>query len=141
MKKKNYCILIMVLLCLLLPDAFAAEDLSNRIIANGTVAAVHHTDLTAPYSGTLLPFDLEPGDRVEEGALLFELMTTTLRAQEEGKISFLFVEEGDDADAVMRRYGALGALKPVIQKLVQATTQGAFNREENKLLQIGEILY
>ena len=141
MKKKYCCILIMILLCLLLPETFAAEDLSNRIIANGTVAAVYYTDLTAPYSGTLLPFDLEPGDWVEEGELLFELMTITLRAQEEGKISFLFVEEGDDADAAMNRYGALGALEPAVQKIIQATTQGAFNRDENKLLRIGETLY
>lgn len=37
-------------------------------------------DITAPYSGVLLPFDLELGDRVKLGDALFELDTAKVYA-------------------------------------------------------------
>ena len=142
MKKMLTLALCLVLLaaCLGIPAA-ADTDLSRYAIANGTVQASSFDDVTAPCSGTLLSFDLEPGDTVEAGAPLFELMTVDIRAPEDGTVGYLFAEEGDDADAVMATYGAVLALQPAIGQRMHCSYKDASDHEENKHVHVGETLY
>ena len=120
--------------------AIAEEDLSGYAIANGTVAAVRFVDVTAPYSGTLEPFDLTAGDRVAAGDVLFSMLLSTLYAPEEGTVT-LFASKGDDASAVLNHYGALGSLEMLFPTQVVATTANAYNNRENHILYVGETLY
>lgn len=109
----------------------AAEDLSGCTVSCGVVTAAAWTDLTAPYSGTLLPFDAQAGDTVRSGDVLFRMRTVTLRAPEDGTVSALFARAGDDAAAVCARYGGILALSPANPYLIRATTAGAAGRNRD----------
>ena len=126
-----------------LPPAASAADLdrSAYVIASGTVAASAFEDVLAPFSGTLLSFDWETGDRVSAGESLFRLRTQTVRAPQAGVLTAVFGEEGQDASSVLSRYGALAALEPERGYLISASTAGAYNKSKNRELHIGETLY
>ena len=119
----------------------AALDRSAYVIASGTVEAVSFTDVLAPYSGTLLSFDLAAGDRVSSGDLLLEMRTQTLRAPVSGTVTGVFAAEGEDAGAVLSRFGLLAAIEPENSYLIRATINGAYNKKKNKELHIGETLH
>ena len=119
----------------------AALDRSAYVIASGTVEAVSFTDVLAPYSGTLLSFDLAPGDRVSAGDTLLGMRTQILRAPVSGTVTGVFAAEGEDAAAVLSRFGLLAAIEPENSYLIRATINGAYNKSKNKELHIGETLY
>ena len=134
--------LLAMLVCLMLAtaSALADEDLTGYAIANGTVTAVNFVDVTAPYSGTLMPFDWAAGDRVAAGETLFSMMLSTVYAPEAGTVT-LFARSGDDASGVLAHYGALVSLETEIPTQVTASTAGAYNAKENHILYVGETLY
>lgn len=140
MKLKRICALAFAC-CLILPAAAnAADDLAGRPVADGTVAAVRYTDVTAPFSGTLCPFTVEAGDAVQQGEALMELVTTKLYAPEDGVVRALFAAEGDSAADVCARYGGVLGIEPTHQLVLNATTSGAFDAA-HRLLRLGETLY
>lgn len=135
-------LLALLLAALLLPAVSMADtDLSGYAIANGVVSAVEDMDVTAPYSGTLLPFSLEAGDTVKSGDVLFAMMTTTLYATEDGIVEHVFAQPGDDAAALSACYGGLVAVAPAQTLQIAATINGGYNEAENKYLHVGETLY
>ena len=131
---------LLACLTLLTATALAETDLTGYAIANGTVSAARFVDVTAPYSGTLLPFDLAAGDRVQAGDALFSMMLSTVYAPEAGTVT-LFSEPGDDASGVIAHYGALASLETEIPTQIVATTASAYNVKENHILYVGETLY
>lgn len=138
--KKLACLLFA--LCLTVgASALADTDLSNRSIADGTVTAAAFEDLTAPFSGTLAPFDLDSGDAVAAGDVLMRYVTLDVYATESGVVKAVFVKPGDDATAAVARYGAVLGVEPTVEYQVAATTSGAYNDNDNKLLHLGETLY
>ena len=142
MKKLIPVILCLVLLvCLPGTRAAAETDLTQYAIANGVVRASAFDDITAPCSGTLLPFDWEAGDTVDAGTAMFEMMTTNICAPEDGTVRYLFAEQGDSADSAMATYGAVLALEPSARQRMHCTYEDAADYEENKHLHIGDVLY
>ncbi len=139
--RKISCLLLCLLLALTGSAALAETDLGAMDTATGEVEAVRTFDITAPYSGVLLPFDLELGDRVKLGDALFELDTAKVYAPCDGTLGALFAAVGDDADAVTRRYGGIAAVEPKENLILDCTTTGAYDEAENKLLHVGELLY
>ena len=146
--KRGLCLIaVLALGILFLPaaaeeEAGAAEtDLSGYTIASGNVAAVTFEDLTAPWSGTLLPFDWAAGDPAGENETMFVMRTETLFAPEKGTVEEVFAADGDDAAAVLQRYGALISMQGENADRIQATTAGTFLKKENKVLRVGETLY
>ncbi|MDO4483119.1 MAG: HlyD family efflux transporter periplasmic adaptor subunit [Clostridia bacterium] len=121
--------------------ALGETDLTNCSITNGTIRATEYVDITAPAAGTLLPFDVEAGDAVAEGDVLFTLMTTDVLAPEDGKITAMFAAAGEDAAAVTATYGMTASMEPARLMRVNCSIQGAFNEEDNKYLHVGETLY
>ena len=133
---------LMVALCLLFgATALAEQDLTGRPVADGVVAAVAFTDVTAPYSGTLASFTWESGNAVAKGDVLASYVQTAVYAPEAGVVRGVFVIEGDDAAAAVTRYGQLLSIEPDIGYRVAATTTGAYKEDENKILHLGETLY
>ena len=137
---KRFAAMLLALM-LIASMALAEVDLSEYTITNANVQAVHYVDITAPCAGTLMPFTLRTGDKVDADAVLFSLMTTDIFATEDGTVTALLAEEGDDAAAVMKRYGSLGAMDPASEQQLSCTTSGAYNDDDNKILHVGETLY
>lgn len=137
-------IAFVLLTCVLLASCGAAvtqEELLSCSVANGVVGAVAYTDIVAPYSGTLMPFSLEAGDRVEAGDDLLSLRTHALVAPEEGVVRSVFAQPGQNAQDVLSRYGALLALEPAQLLRITATTDTAYNSEKTRFVHVGEMLY
>lgn len=126
---------------LLTPLAAMAESAAPAAsTANGVVQAVNTYHLTAPFSGTLLPFDWSPGDALQEGDALFALDTQKVYAPEDGAFS-LFAREGELAEDVIRQYGALGSIQKTRPYLIHCTTRGAYQDVDAKFVSVGETLY
>ena len=128
-------------LWLLLPACSQRRKPSACSITDGIVTAVEFEDITAPCSGTLYSFDLNAGDTVSAGDLLFELLTISVAAPEDGTVRYLFAGEGDSADAAMRTYGAVLAMEPTLNLRLSCTYSGAADYEDCKHMHIGDILY
>jgi len=125
---------LLLALCLLTCSALAAT-------ANATIAAPVTHKLTAPFAGTLLPFDLTQGDAVEEGELLFALDTTPVYATQNGTVAAVFVSEGDDGAGAESHYGAMAYIEPEYPLYLDADNDDAYDKDENRYQHAGETLY
>ena len=139
--KKAVCLVLALITACGMSVAVADADLTGMSVASGNVAAVHFEDVTAPWSGTLMPFDWAAGDAVKAGEQMFTLRTETVYAPENGTVEEIFAAVGDDAAAVMTRYGALMMLEGENPDWIQASTAAGYNKKENKVIRVGETLY
>ncbi len=124
--------------------SFALADtvsLTDCSVANGTVSAVSYVDIVAPFSGTLKPFTWEVGDLVNAGDMLFELRTTTIYATEDAIVQAIYCDAGDDATAVMTRYGGLVAMCADSEWIIAGSITSAYEKRDNKIVDVGETLY
>ena len=129
--------LIALMLVLCMPCAALAET----VTANGVVKSAETVQITAPYSGVLLPFEWENGDAVEEGELLFQLDTQKVYAPADGRLVALFAEEDDLAENVMAQYGMLASIEKHNDRVIDASTSGAYADDDNKMIHVGETVY
>lgn len=125
--------------CLLLALALPACALGAT--ANATLVAPNTAKITAPFSGTLLPFDLSVGDEVKAGDALMTFDTIPVYASQGGTVSAVFAQTGDDASGIMARYGALAVIEPVNPLYVAASTEQAYDSDDTRYLHAGETLY
>ena len=132
---------ILCALLLLAVSCAGAEDLSGYSMTSANVTAVSFVDIVAPCSGTLASFDLQAGDPVSEGQVLFSMLTTPVYAPESGTVKAVFVQTGEDTSWAMGTYGMVMAIEPDMAQYVACTTTGAYNDAENKTLHVGETLY
>lgn len=107
----------------------------------GTVEASHTYPITAPFGGTLLAFDVRRGDTVMKNDAVFEIDTVKVYAPYSGIVRGVRAMPGDSAQAVQARYGALCSIEPEQTMIVRASTGGAYDRNDNKIIHIGETLY
>ncbi|MBQ2701243.1 MAG: HlyD family efflux transporter periplasmic adaptor subunit [Clostridia bacterium] len=136
---KKLIALFMVLM--MVPALALGDDLSQYPTASATVEAGSTLYVTAPFSGTLEAFDWELGDKLQMNETLFAYETQKVYAPFDGVLKALFVTEGDDASAAMSRYGMVAAIESDHPYLIQATTESAYDKSENKFLHMGELLY
>lgn len=134
--KNKFIVLIAFVLVLTLSCACALGA-----TANATIVAPNTVKVTAPFNGTLKPFDLVQGDAVHAGDVLFAMDTTPIYAAADGKVTAVFAEAGDDASGVMGRYGSLAVIEPESAYYIAANTQQAYDKDENRFLHAGETLY
>lgn len=125
---------------LLLTLTFAAACALGAT-ANAAIVAPDTAKITAPFAGTLLPFDLTAGEAVTAGDLLFALDTTPVYATQSGVVAAVFAQEGDDASGVISRYGALAVIEPENALYIDADTTNAYDDDDNRYLHAGETLY
>ena len=140
---KKVCAVILAIGLLLGMCTVIAEgtDRSEYNVASGNIAAVTFEDVTAPWSGTILPFDWAAGDRVDAGQMLFTLRTETVYAPENGEVKAIFAHPGEEAAAVARHYGAALVMEGENPDWIQASIAGTNQKDENKILRVGESLY
>ena len=109
--------------------------------ANATVVAADTVKITAPFAGTLLPFDLAAGEEVTAGDMLFELDATPVYAPIDGVISAVFADPGDDASGLVSHYGSIAVIEPEYPLYIDADTDDAYDHDDNRYLHVGETLY
>jgi len=68
-------------------------------------------------------------------------MTTNVYAPQSGMVSGVFALEGDGAEAITSRYGAVLYIEPTNRYVVSASTEKAYNDSENKFISVGETVY
>ena len=141
--KKFVALLLTV--ALLTPLCALAEDVETAAVSNVTANAVAESEnvykITAPYSGVLLPFDLESGDPVSKGDTLFALDTVKVYAPVDGTVQAVFAETGDLCEDVTALYGMIACIERTLPQVAQASTSGAYNDAENRLIHVGETVY
>lgn len=134
--KNKFIVLIAFALVLTLSCAAALGA-----TANATIVAPNSVKVTAPFTGTLKPFDLAQGDAVSAGDVLFTMDTMPIYAAADGKVTAVFAQVGDDASGVINRYGALAVIEPENACYIAASTQQAYDKDENRFIHAGETLY
>ena len=125
-----------LLLCMTLAAACALGATANASIVTPDTVKV-----TAPFAGTLLPIDLSSGDEVAAGDVLMALDTTPVYAASAGSVAAVFAAEGDDAQGVAARYGALAVIEPDDALYIAADTRQAYDEDENRYVHAGETVY
>ena len=109
--------------------------------ADAKIVAPNTEKITAPFAGTLLPFDAELGDSVSAGETLFTLDTVPVYAAQAGTVSAVFAKVGDDASGVAAHYGALAVVEPKNALYIDASTEQAYDDADNRYIHAGESLY
>ena len=132
---KQFILLTALLLSVLLASGALASTADARIVAPNTAK------VTAPYAGTLLPFDWQSGDPVTASETLFSYQATPIYAPYSGKAAAVHATRGDDASTIQSRYGALAVIEPVHPLYIAASNADAYDKDENKYLHAGEILF
>lgn len=120
----------------LLPLAASAET-----VFYGQVTARDIRVISAPYGGLVEDVRVCVGDVIHIGDPIATLETTKVYSQVEGTVSGVFANEGDSAEGVQERYGALVYIEPIHRFTLDCSTDKAYNSSENRYLHIGETVY
>jgi hypothetical protein len=131
--------IISLLLALLTLTACANAEMG--LSYNGVVVSGETVPVTAPFGGRVAGLTLRKGDLVAKGDVLAEIATTLNYAPLEGTVTGIYAEEGDDAEAIAARYGAVLYIEPTNRYTIKATTEQAYNKSENKYIHLGEKVY
>lgn len=133
---KRTALLLALALVLLLPVSAWAETSFT-----GTVVAVETVAVSAPFGGMTRDIALKDGDLVAVGDSIATIMTTNVYAPQSGTVSGVFAVEGDGAEAIGQRYGAVLYIEPVNRYTVSASTEKSYNNSANKFISVGETVY
>lgn len=120
-----------------LPAAFAEE---KSVSMSGTIEPECVQMISAPTSGSIVEC-AETGDRVKAGDTLAVIDTVRVYAPCDGIARGIRAEEGDDLSAVSTAYGGVMYIEPTSRYIIQATTQNAYDANENRMIHVGETVY
>ena len=128
----------MILLALVMVLGTAgAETLS----LNGTVEAGTVVPVYAPIGGTVENVALEQGMRVNAGDTLFTYRTEKTYASEDGTVTGVFVQAGDDAETIANRYGADLYIEGTVLYTVSSSVSKAYTSVDTTIVHTGETVY
>ena len=133
--------LMALVLALMLVLGAAAAKADVLLSYEGVVVAGETTPVTAAFGGRVTGLHLRKGDLVSKGDTIAEIATTLNYAPLEGTVTGIYAAEGDDAEAIAARYGAVLYIEPTNRYTIKATTEKAYNRSENKYIHLGEKVY
>lgn len=108
---------------------------------DGEIVCTAPVSVRAPFGGQVEDYARRAGACVEEGETVLGLSVTRVYAPFDGVVTGVNVQAGDSAEQVLSRYGALCYLEDEGRFTVSATTSGAYNQEENKIVYAGEKVY
>ena len=107
----------------------------------GTVAASDTVEIYAPIGGSVECVEVSVGEKVKEGDVLASLKTTKVYATEDGVVTGIFGEPGDNAETIAERYGAVMYIEGETVYTISASTEEAYNTTDNKFVHVGEEVY
>lgn len=126
-----------VLVLLMAAGAASAETLS----LNGTVEAGVTIPVYAPIGGTVDSVLVEAGMHVAVGETLFSYRTEKIYASDDGTVTGVFAQAGDDAETVTEKYGADLYIEGKTLYTVSASTSKAYSSIETTFVHTGEKVY
>lgn len=129
-----------LMLCLLLLAMTPVVQAEGAEL-DGAIEAGRTRTITAPYTGTVGDFSAQAGDVFAAGDQIFPLSVMTVYAETDGTVTGLFAEAGDNAAAVIARFGALGYLERDELFSAACSTAGADGDTEDKIVHPGEKVY
>ena len=113
-----------------------AELVLDGSVINGGSEAVR-----TPFGGIVEEVKLRAGDLVNVGDTVASLVTAKVYAPQDGVVGSVCAQEGDGAEGVIARYGAILYIEPTNRYIIQATTEKAYNSSSTKYVHIGEKVY
>lgn len=108
---------------------------------SGVVSAKDTIEIYAPIGGTVENVYADVGKRVQAGEVIASLNTEKVYAAEDGIVTGIFGEAGDNAETIAERYGAVMYLEGESVYSISASTENAYNTTENKFVHVGETVY
>ena len=108
---------------------------------DGSVVCAQEVGVTAPFGGVIGSMSLRAGDRIEAGDVVATIETTKVYAPDDGTVTGLFAQPGDNVETVSARYGAALYIAPENKYSISADIEKAYNASENKYVNIGERVY
>ena len=121
--------------CALLMGSASAVSFSGSVTASDTV------EVYAPIGGTVESVEVSVGQKVQAGDVIANLETTKVYATEDGVITGVFGEAGDNAETIAERYGAVMYIEGETVYTISASTDEAYNTTANKFVHVGEEVY
>ena len=122
---------------LLITGVASAETLS----LSGTIEAGETIPVYAPIGGTVAEVSIEAGMHVTKGATLYSYQTEKSYASEDGTVTGVFANAGDDAETVTEKYGANLYIEGKTMYSISASTSKAYSSVETTIVHTGETVY
>lgn len=113
----------------------------GETVFGGEVTADCAQVIAAPYGGIVEQVAVRVGDSVSIGDPIAVVETSKTYAMTDGTVSGVFANEGDSAEGVKERYGALVYIEPINRYTLSCSTEKAYNSSENRYIHIGETVY
>lgn len=135
-KRRRAALAAAMLCAALLPAQALAET-----VFSGEVTVSGAQVIAAPYGGMVSDVRVRVGDSVRIGDPIATVETTKTYAMTDGTVSGVFAREGDAAEGVKTRYGALVYIEPINRFTLSCSTEKAYNSSENRYIHIGETVY
>lgn len=135
---KKFFALLAALLLALAPGLGSPALSETELSYEGSVVAGETVPVSVPYGGRVDEMLVRVGSWIREGDPIATLATTLNYAPIEGTVTGLNAGEGDSAETVAERYGAVLFLEPTHRYMLEATEEKAYNNSENHYLHLGE---
>ena len=119
----------------------APAALAESITFTGTVAASQTHEVYAPIGGAVASVECEAGQRVGAGDVILRLSTQKIYAEESGTVTGVFGQNGDSAETVAQKYGAVIYIEGESGYSIDASTDNAYNSTATKFVHVGESVY
>lgn len=132
---------MLLLISLLLVFSMVSTVCADSLVLDGTVTNDESVQVYAPIGGTVDKVLVLAGDTVNEDTAIAALRTTKVYATENGTITGIFGQPGDNAESISTRYGAVLYMEGESTFTVSASTTNAYNSTETKFVHVGEVVY
>lgn len=132
---------ILLMICALL---LAASPAMAEIISfSGQVTAAYAYDVYSPFTAAVDQLHVAAGDTVQAGTVIAELRTTKVYAEAAGTVTAVFGQNGDSAETIAARYGAVAYLDDGVHYTIAVSAEDAkaYNSVESQYVQPGEAVY
>lgn len=116
----------------------SSAALADSISFEGSVTAKKTCEVYMPIGGTVASVEATEGQQICAGDVLARLETSKIYAQENGTVTGIFGEAGDNAETVAEKYGAVMYIEGESVYTVSASTEKAYDATDNKFVHVGE---
>ncbi len=130
-----------LLACMLILCLGAGTAMADSISFSGTVEARDTKEIYAPVGGVIESVPVRTGQTITADTVIARIRTTKVYATEDGTVTAVYGQPGDDAETVAGTYGAVMYIEGEAIFTIEATTKKAYEAKENYLIHSGETVY